>query len=109
MKKICELCGQPLPTKHKKRSIDISTHFHAHITQIARDTAQDRNYVYMKVLLLACEIEIDGGSPYPYTIVDDILYPHRTTNRSNSEMMTAVGAVHQYAAEAGVSLRETIE
>lgn len=107
MKKICDWCGQPLPTEKKKRSTEISTHFHSHITQIAKDTAQDRNYVYMKILLLACEIEVDGGGAFPYTIVDDVLYPHRTTNRSNKQMITAVGAAHQYGAEAGVILRES--
>ncbi len=107
MQKRCETCGQII---NNKRSVDISNHLHAHITQTAMDTARDRNYVYMCVLLLACEIEVDGGAAYPYTIVDDVLYPHRTTNRTNKQMMTAVEAAHMYAVtvcDPPVTLRET--
>jgi hypothetical protein len=66
----------------------------------------DRNEVYMRVLLLACEIEADGGDPYSYTIVDDVLYPHRTSSCTNKEMITAVEAAHMYAATKGIFLNE---
>lgn len=102
--KRCSECGQVIPSK---RSVEISTHYHAHVTQVAKDLAMSRDEVYMRTLLLACEIEVDGGAPYPYTIVDDVLYPHRTSSCSNSQMITAVGAVHQYAAEHGIILRES--
>jgi len=102
--KICPTCGQKIQSR---RSKDISDHFHAHVTQLARETGIDRNEVYMRALIHACEIETEGGAPYPYTIIDDRLYPWRTTNRSNKEMMTAVAAVHQFAAEAGVVLKES--
>ena len=102
----CPLCRQKI---RKVRSTDISTHFHAHITQIARETAQDRDYVYQIVLLLACEIEVDGGSHYPYTIVNDIAYPKRTSGRTNKQMMTAVEAAHMKAAEWGIVLNESPE
>lgn len=102
----CPLCRQII---RKQRSPKISTHFHAHITQIARERAFDRDYVYQVVLLLACEIEVDGGSPYPYTIVNDILYPKRTSGRTNKQMMTAVEAAHMKAAEWEVGLNEKPE
>jgi len=99
----CPTCGAEIKSV---RSVKISNHFHGHLTQLARETGMSRAEVYIRVLLLACEIEVDGGSPYPYLIVDDVLRPARTTNRSNKQMMTAVGAVHQWAAERGVILNE---
>lgn len=89
----CPKCGYI----EKNRSNKISTHFHSHVSQIAIDTAISRNEIYMRVLLLACETEADGGSEYPYTIVDDILYPHRTSSCTNKQMITAVAACHLYA------------
>lgn len=86
--------------------MDISTHFHAHVTQTARETGLSRNYVYHMALLLACEIETDGGSPYPYTIVGDVLYPDPTHTCNNKQMMTAVDAIHMIAAEWGIILDE---
>ena len=65
----------------------------------------------MLVLLKACEIEPPAGAvPYPYTIIKDTLYPHRTTNRSNKEMMTACFAAELLAAEWDIGpLPETYE
>ena len=103
---ICPLCKQVI---RKRRSTEISTHFHAHITQIARETGLDRDYVYQIVLLLACQIECDGGAPYPYTIVKDVLYPKRTSGRTNKQMMTAVESAHLFGAERGVELNEKPE
>ena len=102
----CPLCHQKI---RKVRSTDISTHFHAHITEMARETAQDRDYVYQVVLLLACDMQVDGGSPYPFTIVKDMLYPKRTSNRTNRQMMTAIEAAHMKAAEWGITLNESPE
>lgn len=99
----CPLCRQII---RKQRSPKISTHFHAHITQIARETGMARNYVYHMVLLLACEIEVDGGSSYPYTIVRDVLYPDPTHTCNNKQMMTAVEAAHMVGAEWSVFLNE---
>ena len=93
---ICDKCGQPI---RKRRSDDISTHFHAHVTQLAKLTAMSRDEVYIRALVRACEIDVDGASEYPYTIVDGVLHPKRTTNRTNKEMMTAVEACHLLAAE----------
>lgn len=101
----CPKCGYIIG----KRSTDISTHFHAHCTQIARETGMARDEVYLRVLLLACEIEVDGGAPYPFTIVDDILYPHRTSSCTNKQMMTAVEAAHMYAAQCEIWLNEKPE
>jgi len=103
MSKVCPTCKQVIKSR---RTTDISTHFHAHITQITRDTGMERAEVYIRALLLACEIEVDWGSPYPYVIVDDVLHPKRTTERTNKEMITAIGATHQFAAECEVTLRE---
>lgn len=108
MSKRCPTCGHET---HKRRSIDISTHFHAHVTQIARETGIERTKIYFLVLLKAIEIETDGGSPYPYSIVprkivspitgkeiiQDLPEPWRTSGRTNKQMMTAVEAAHQYA------------
>ena len=104
--KRCDKCGQLI---HSARSVAISTHFHAHITQLARETGMEREYVYQAVLLLACEIETDGGAPYPYTIVNDIAYPRRTSSCNNKQIMTAIEAAHMSAAEWGVYLEETPE
>jgi len=98
--KVCETCGQAI---HSKRSVEISTHFHAHVTQITTDLKLtglpvSRDEIYLRVLLLACEMEpTEGASIYPYIILDDVLHPKRTTNRSNKEMMQAVEACHRFA------------
>jgi hypothetical protein len=102
----CPLCKQVI---RRRRSPKISTHFHAHITQIARETGFDRDYVYQLVLLQACQMETEGGSPYPYTIVNDVLYPKRTSGRTNKQMMTAVEAAHLFGAQMGVELNEKPE
>lgn len=101
--RVCPQCGYV----EKHRSTDISTHFHAHLTQTARETGDDRELIYHRVLLLACEIETEGGAPYPYSIIDGVLYPHRTSSCTNKEMMTAVEAAHRYAALCGITLDET--
>jgi hypothetical protein len=100
--RVCPQCGYV----EKNRSTDISTHFHGHVTQIARETGDDRELIYHRVLLLACEIETEGGAEYPYSIIDGVLYPHRTSACTNKEMMTAVEAAHRYAALCGVWLNE---
>ena len=54
----------------------------------------------MMALLKACEIDPpEGGGPYKYTIVNDILYPVRTTVATNKQMMTACRACEYLAAE----------
>ena len=93
---ICPTCNQPI---RKRRSDDISTHFHAHVTQLAKLTGMSRDEVYIRALVRACEIETDGGADYPYLIVDGVLHPKRTSNRTNKEMMTAVEACHLLAME----------
>lgn len=102
-KKVCETCGQEIKTK---RSVAISTHFHAHVTQLAIETAMERNEVYIRCLLLACEIEVDGGLPYPYTIYKDVLYPAPTHACNNRQLMTAVEATHIMAGHNGIELKE---
>ena len=99
----CPTCGQRVKGK---RSRDISDHFHGHVTQAARDTGLSRKYVYHMALLLAVEIEVDGGSPYPHAIVDDQVCPDSTGDCTNKEVMTAVEAIHMLAATWGVYLRE---
>lgn len=98
-----------------KRSIEISTRFHGHITFMARELQLDRNYVYFMVLLKATEIRCDGGSPYPYVTVPrkimspitmrvethDLPVPLRTSNRTNKEMMTACFGAELFWAENG--------
>ena len=90
---------------------------------MARELAVDRNYVYFQVLLLAIEIECEGGSPYPYAIVPrmivspitlleeeiDLAEPLRTGNRTNKEMMTACRAAEIWAAQRGLTLPEKPE
>ena len=104
--KVCETCGQAI---HSRRSVEISTHFHAHVTQTAHELKWmgmpvTRDEIYLRVLLLACEMEpTEGASMYPYLIIDDVLHPKRTTNRTNKEMMQAVEASHRFAV---VGLRE---
>lgn len=106
--KKCPSCGSVIQSK---RSVAISTHFHSHITQIARETGLERFYVYFSVLLLAVEIEVDGGLPYPYVIIKrmikspisgdmilhDLVEPYRTSYCNNRQMMTAVEACHLFA------------
>lgn len=108
MKKICPACNQEILSK---RSIEISTHFHAHITQIAKELSIARYIVYWDVLIFAIEIEVNGGAPYPYEIrktyvkspitgekiLCDVVQPYTTSKRTNREMMTAVEACHLYA------------
>ena len=60
----------------------------------------DREQVYWLVLLKACEIDPpSGGAPYPYVIVNDTLYPQRTRDRTNKEMITACAACEAMAWE----------
>ena len=102
MKK-CPKCGFIDP----KRSTDISTHFHAHVTQIARESGMKRDYVYMKCLLLAVEMgACDGGADYPFAIIEDVLYPYGTSRCNNKQVMTAVEACHAYAGMHGIDLNE---
>ena len=101
---ICPTCKQEIK---KQRSKECSDHFHAHVTQAARETGIERDYIYQIALLRACEIKVEGGAEYPYTIVSDVLYPKRTTGRTNKEMMTAIEAIHMISAEMGVFLTET--
>ncbi len=112
------------------RSTEISTHFHAHVSQVATDTGLHRDQVYVEALLLACEMEPPpGGAPYPFIIAQqqvkmilpggtelvmpmDAMVPLRTSGRTNSEMLTAVEAIHRYAitrCDPVVCLRETPE
>ena len=93
---ICPECGHPIQDRCSR---DIQVHFQGHITQIARETAQDRRYVYWNVLLKAIQIEVDGGDPYPCDYVDDMVYPYRTSLCTNKQMMTAVEAAHMYAVQ----------
>ena len=101
--------------KKQKRSILISTHFHAHVTNIANYMIYDcglnisREQVYFEILLLACEMTPpEGAMPYPYVIVErnigngmiaEVLEPYRTSHTTNRQMMTAVEACHRYAAQ----------
>lgn len=99
----CPKCGFIDP----KRSNDISTHFHAHVTQIARESGIPRDNVYTLCLLLAVENgACDGGKDYPYVIINDVLYPKSTTMCSNKQVMTAVEATHMYASQNGINLNE---
>lgn len=86
-----------------QRSKEISTRFHGWCTYMAKKRELDRNYVYYNVLIKACEIEADGGSPYPYVIIDqkgqDILMPLRTSGCTNKQMMTACFACELYASQ----------
>jgi hypothetical protein len=93
---ICPKCKQPI---RKRRSNDISTRFHAHVTWLAKAAGISREEVYIRALLKACEIEVDGGTDYPHLIIDDVVRPLRTTNRTNKEMMTACEGVQLLAAE----------
>lgn len=105
--------------KKKRRSTDISTHFHAHITYIHRVLAHDfginvtRENIYIDVLLLAHSMgATEGGDEYPCIqvlrkieiergkiIEIEIPYPCPTRYRTNKQMMTAVEACHRYAAQ----------
>lgn len=101
--KVCPTCHQAI---RSARSIEISDRFHGHVTYMARklNGQMTREEVYLRVLLRACELETtDGAAPYPYTIVDDVLHPHRTTSRSNKEMMQACWAAEVCAVEWGVA------
>ena len=100
---ICPTCGQVIK---KTRSIDISDHFHAHVTETARKTGMSRDYVYHMALLVACEIEVDGGDDYPHVIINDVLYPNPTHTCTNKQMITAVEAIHMLAAHWGIFLTE---
>ena len=85
---------------------------------MARNLAMERDKVYFLVLLKAIEIECDGGSPYPYSIVSrkiispitgtemwhDLPEPHRTEGRTNKQMMTACAACELWWAEYGNGL-----
>jgi|GEM_PF-3614443 len=104
-----------LKLSKSKRSVEISTRLHGHITFIARNLQLERDYVYFMVLLKATEVICDGGSPYPYVIIPrkimnpismqveshDLPVPLRTSNRSNKEIMTACFAAELYWAENG--------
>ena len=104
-----------LKLSKSKRSVEISTRLHGHLTFIARNLQLERNYVYFSVLLKATEVIADGGSPYPYVIIPrkilnpismeyeilDLPIPLRTSNRTNKEILTALFAAELFWAESG--------
>ncbi len=109
MTTICPNCGWQYDTgKRKQRSTEISTRFHGHVTYVWRKlneagTEISRDEVYIRALLQACQLEtVEGASPYPYLIIDGVLIPKRTTNRTNKEMMQACEGVRQFAANRGI-------
>lgn len=110
----------------KHRSTEISTHFHAHVTNIYKALTRaglkiSRNKIYFECLLLACDMETaEGASPYPYEIIErrikigydynsfldkskpifdiiPILEPWRTSACNNKQLMQAVEATHRFA------------
>lgn len=96
--RVCPQCGYVEPV----RSGDISGRFHAHVTYVTRALhgQRCREEVYTRALLRACEVEPpEGAAPYPYTIVDDVLYPGPTREATNKEMMTACFAIETLAVE----------
>ena len=97
---ICPTCKQPI---RKKRSIEMSTRFHSHVSYVAQASGMGRDEVYIRTLIMACEIETEGGKPWKYSIVDDVLYPHRTSSATNAEMITAYAALKMLAAENGIT------
>lgn len=104
MVKRCEACGQEI---RSRRSVEISTRFHGHVTYTWRAMNQagisiSRDEVYLRALLKACEISSEMSRPYPYLIINGRLYPKRTTNRTNGEMITACMGIELYAAEHGI-------
>lgn len=111
---LCEKCKAEITlgeTIKRRRSDEISRHFHAHVTQISRETGDPREKVYWLVLCKAIETECDGGGEYPYQIVrmktrspitgevieSEVACPLPTSERTNKQMMTAVEAAHRYA------------
>lgn len=91
----------------KSRSVEINNHFYGHIYQISQESGASMDYIKALVLLLAVEIgAVDGGSSYPFVIVNDVLYPNATSTCNNKQMMTAVEACHLYAARNEIGLRE---
>ncbi len=103
--KHCDKCGQEI---RSRRSVEISTRFHGHVGWIKKELYRagvDKTYdeIYLRALLTACSIPDDmldpGAAPYPYIIVDGVLHPKRTSNRTNREMMTACKGVELLAAE----------
>jgi hypothetical protein len=104
MVKRCETCGQEI---RSRRSVEISTRFHGHCTWTWREMNRagisiTRDEVYLRALLKACEISGDAGQHYPYVIINDVLYPKRTTNRTNGEMIIACLGIELFAAEHGI-------
>jgi hypothetical protein len=76
--------------------------------------------VYYEVLLLALEVETEGGAAYPFALITrgitspitglkvliDLPEPWRTSACNNKQLMTAVEAAHRYAAMRAIELRE---
>lgn len=115
IKKLGGLCDKLEPDKKYKlveqkqnRSIEISNHFNAHLTQIWQESGSSRLYHKAMVLLTAIEIgAVDGGDEWSYTIVEGVLMPDLSTSgKTNKQMMTAVEACHVYAARNEITLRE---
>lgn len=117
--KTCPKCGHVFP----RRSNDISTRFHGWISHIAGDCGLNRNLVYFDVLTKCIDEEIvaDGGSPYPFALIDrvvevngvkveaTVLEPAKTSSCTNKQMMSACLATEIYAAERGIVLPEREE
>lgn len=111
---ICHAGLDNLKKKLQKRSTEISSRFHSHVTWITQQLHGQvtRDYVYWMCLLKACEIEPpEGGAPYPYDILPDVaeiagekveidrLQPKPTSSRNNKEMMTACRGVEYWVFE----------
>lgn len=95
----CSFCGQVIRTA---RSVEISRRFHAWVTWMTQklDGQRSREEVYWLALLKAVEIDPpEGGAPYRYAIVADVVRPIPTSEATNKEMMTACRAVEYLAFE----------
>ena len=105
----------------KSLSSEFQRRFHAHLSQCASQSGVDRDKLKLQILRQCVDEHrcVDGGSLYPYTLVDvklqqpigdithiEIQEPLSTSQRTNKEMMTAYDCLQEYATKHGIILNE---
>lgn len=108
-------------TEGKKLSGEYSRRFNGHLTQCSRESGIDRDRLKLEILRKCVDEQwqCNGGSPYPYTIIDvkllqpigdithvEVMEPLSTSGRTNKQMMTAYDCLCDFAAKNGIILLE---
>jgi hypothetical protein len=88
-----------------ERTMEQNDHLNSHITEITKETGQDRDTVEYETLKKAIPL----GYPCITDPEDGKVIPKRQSRRNRKEISCAIEAVHMLAAEMDIPLTETEE